>query len=67
MDKGNYTGAVYVDLKRAFNQVDHSILLSKLPAYSICNKELEWLKDYSFINRKQYMWNMIKLTLLCIL
>ena len=31
MDDGEYTGAVFVDLKKAFDTVDHGRLLSKLP------------------------------------
>ena len=54
MDKGNYTGVVYVDLHKAFDTVDHSVLLSKLPAYGFQHEELEWFKDYLF-NRKQYV------------
>ena len=34
--------------------MDHSVLLSKLPAYGIQHEELEWIKDYLF-NRKQYV------------
>jgi hypothetical protein len=54
VDKGNYTGLVHVDLQKAFNTVDDSVLLSKLPAYGIRHEQLEWLKDYLF-NRKQYV------------
>ncbi len=54
MDKGNYTGVVYVDLHKAFDTVDHSVLLSKLPAYGIQHEELEWFKNFLF-NRKQYV------------
>ena len=30
LDKNNYVGAVLIDLKKAFNTVDHKILLKKL-------------------------------------
>ena len=35
MDRGQLTGALFVDLKKAFDIVDHSTLISKLPLYGI--------------------------------
>ena len=32
MDKGNYTGIVMINLQKAFDTVDHDILLNKLKA-----------------------------------
>ena len=52
MDKGLKTGAVFIDLRKAFDTVDHARLLSKLPIYGIKNKELCWFESYLF-GRKQ--------------
>ena len=46
------TGAVFIDLRKAFDTVDHARLLSKLPIYSIKSKELCWFESYLF-GRKQ--------------
>ena len=46
------TGAVYIDLRKAFDTVDHARLLSKLPIYGIKSKELCWFENYLF-GRKQ--------------
>ena len=54
MDRGEYTGAVYVDLKKAFDTVNHATILSKLPVYGINDKELSWFIDYLF-NRKHFV------------
>ena len=54
MDKGCYTGAIYMDLKKAFDTMHHGCLLKKLPMYSIKQTELEWFTDYLF-NRSQYV------------
>ena len=54
MDRGEYTGAVYVDLKKAFDTVNHATKLSKLPVYGINDKELSWFIDYLF-NRKHFV------------
>jgi len=39
MDRDQLTGALFVDLKKAFDTVDHSILISKLPLYGIEHAE----------------------------
>ena len=48
MDNGRYTGAVYIDLRKAFDTVDHATLLSKLPKYGIKGLEHDWFVDYLF-------------------
>ena len=52
MDKGLYTGVVYFDLKKAFDTVDHSILLLKLSRYGVNDIELECFESY-LSNRQQ--------------
>ena len=42
------TGAVLIDLRKAFDTVDHVRLLSKLPNHGIENKELCWFESYPF-------------------
>ena len=46
IDKGNYNLALFLDLKKAFDTVDHNILLRKLEYYGIIHKELNWLTSY---------------------
>ena len=46
-------GVVFVDLKKAFDTVDHDILLQKLAPYGIQDHELEWFKSY-LSNRSQF-------------
>ena len=45
-DKGKYVGAIFVDFAKAFDTVDHSVLLSKLPFYGIRDRPLLWMKHY---------------------
>ena len=52
MDAGKFTGLLYIDLRKAFDTVNHPILLNKLAAYGIHNVQLTWFKDY-LSNRKQ--------------
>ena len=52
MDKGEITCAVFLDLKKAFDTVNHVILLRKLFYYGICGKELTWFSIY-LTNREQ--------------
>ena len=54
MDIGNLTGAVYIDLRKAFDTVHHGCLLTKLSYYGIVNNELKWFEDYLF-GRSQFV------------
>jgi hypothetical protein len=46
MGKGNYTGMVMLDLQKAFDTVDHKILLYKLSAMGMSQKTVKWFEDY---------------------
>ena len=39
MDKGRFTATVFIDLKKAFDTVDHDILLQKLEKYGVIGLE----------------------------
>ena len=52
MDKGLYNGVVLFDIKKAFDTVDHDILLSKLRKYGVLGIEFEWFMSY-LTDRKQ--------------
>ena len=53
LDLGKLVGLVFIDLKQAFDTVDHEILCEKLEIYGIQHRELSWFKSY-LANRKQF-------------
>ena len=46
MDSGKLPLSIFVDLSKAFNTLDHSILLDKLKLYGISNNLLKWFQSY---------------------
>ena len=50
--RNNDTDSIYLDYAKAFDKVDHSILLRKLYCYGIRGKLLTWLHSY-LLNRWQ--------------
>ena len=45
MDQGMLTGSVFIDLKKAFDTVDHDLLIEKLSRYGVRNSELLWFRN----------------------
>lgn len=54
LDLGHKVVAIYVDLSKAFDCVDHDILLSKLECYGLRGQCNDLLKSY-LTNRKQFV------------
>lgn len=52
LDQGNFACALFIDLEKAFDTVDHIILLRKLSHYGIRGHSLELFSSY-LSNRKQ--------------
>ena len=53
LDLGKLVGLVFIDLKKAFDSVDHKILCKKLELYGVQNRELSWFESY-LTSRKQF-------------
>ena len=53
-NQDKFTIGVFIDLSKAFDTVDHSILLKKLSFYGVKNNNLKWFKSY-LSNRKQFI------------
>ena len=54
LDRGNVVIGCFLDLKKAFETVNHSILISKLYKYGIRGNSLQWFKSY-LANRQQFV------------
>ena len=54
LDRGNVVIGCFLDLKKAFDTVNHSILISKLYKYGIRGNSLQWFKSY-LANRQQFV------------
>lgn len=54
LDSGTQTDSLFLDLAKAFDKVDHQILLNKLHRYGLSLSFLQFFQSY-IINRKQFV------------
>ena len=54
LDKGNLIGVVNIDLRKAYNLLNHDILLTKLKYYGCSQDSINWFGSY-LKNRKQHV------------
>ena len=52
LDSGNCAVGIFLDFQKAFDTVNHKILLGKLNCYGICGIALDWFSSY-LRNRSQ--------------
>ena len=55
IDKGKFGCGIFIDLRKAFDTVNHEILLFKMEHYGIRGSTLKWFKSY-LSDRKQYVY-----------
>ena len=55
-EKSEFLLSLFIDLSKAFDTVDHDILMKKLEYYGVRNENLKWFKSY-LTNRKQFVTN----------
>ena len=56
IEKGKFGCGIFIDLRKAFDTVNHNILLRKLDHYGIRGTTLQWFDSY-LNGRKQYVYH----------
>ena len=54
LDNGKFACGIFIDLQKAFDTVDHKVLLKKLEYYGIRGISNDWFKSY-LTNRQQFV------------
>ena len=52
-ERNQFTLGMFIDLSKAFDPVDHKMLISKLKNYGVTGNNLNWFESY-LNNRKQF-------------
>ena len=54
LDNNRFGCGIFIDLQKAFDTVNHNILLRKLEHYGMCGNSLKWFESY-LNDRKQFV------------
>ena len=54
-DEGWLTGMILIDLQKAFDTIDHEILLQKLNVVTFSGSTIKWFKSY--LSEKMFLTN----------
>uniref|UniRef100_A0A3Q3ITX2 Reverse transcriptase domain-containing protein n=1 Tax=Monopterus albus TaxID=43700 RepID=A0A3Q3ITX2_MONAL len=54
MDEKKYTMGIFIDLKKAFDTINHELLMDKLEKYGIRGIVLKWIRSY-LTQRRQFV------------
>ncbi len=55
LQNGKYVAGIYLDLSKAFDTIDHKILINKLNHYGIRGTALNWFSSY-LVNQQQFTY-----------
>ena len=54
-EKGLLTGMILIDLQKAFDTIDHEILIKKMPYLGFSNQSIKWFQSY--ISTRKFVVN----------